>query len=62
MRFGRKRWEPYRWDELAIYNSEVYRGIVHTPAKVAQMAEQQRQFNAETEEMIAELRRKGLPA
>jgi hypothetical protein len=32
-------------DELAVYNAEVSRGIVHTPEWKALMAERQRQFD-----------------
>jgi hypothetical protein len=37
----------YRWNDLARYNSEVARGIVHTPEWKAKMADQQRQFDEE---------------
>lgn len=45
MRFG-KRYEPYRFQALADYNAEVYRGIVHTPEYDALMADEQRLFNS----------------
>jgi len=39
--------DPY-WD-LATYNAEVHRGIVHTPEYDARMAVQQRRFNRENQ-------------
>ena len=48
--------EPYKWSDLALYNSEVDRGITHTPEWCAEMAKQQRQFDAEQE---AEMRSQG---
>jgi hypothetical protein len=38
--------DEWRWSRLAAYNSEVSRGIVHTPEYDAKMAEEQRQFDA----------------
>jgi hypothetical protein len=37
---------PSRFDKLATYNSEVARGLVHTPEWQKQMAELQREFHA----------------
>lgn len=51
----RKRGEPYVWSDLATYNSEVARGVVHTPEKDAEMVERQRAFDAEA---AAELERR----
>jgi hypothetical protein len=43
-----ERWDrEHRWDRLATYNAERYRGIVHTPEWDAAMAEEQRAFNRE---------------
>ena len=39
----RKR-DEFEWDELATYNSEVARGIVHTPEWKEKMAREQRRF------------------
>jgi hypothetical protein len=35
----------YRWSELATYNSERARGLVHTEEWKARMAKQQEEFN-----------------
>lgn len=35
----------WEWDELATYNSEKARGIVHTPEKVARMVAEQERFH-----------------
>jgi hypothetical protein len=37
---------PGRFYELATYNGEVSRGILHTPEKVEQMRQLQADFNA----------------
>jgi len=39
-----------RWQNLANYNGERMRGIVHTPEYDALMTEDQRAFDAETEQ------------
>lgn len=44
--FG-KRPAPYRWRELADYNSRVAKGIAHTPGYVEQMRREQEAFNVE---------------
>lgn len=36
---------PPRFEELAIFNAEVWRGIAHTPEKQARMRELQEDFN-----------------
>ena len=36
-----------RWGDLATYNAEVSRGLVHTPEWKAKMAEKQKQYNEE---------------
>jgi hypothetical protein len=36
---------PAKFEDLAVYNAECSRGIVHTPGYDAAMAELQRQFN-----------------
>jgi hypothetical protein len=33
------------WHDLAVYNAEVHRGIVHTPEYDERMAEEQRRFD-----------------
>lgn len=38
-------WES-RFDELAVFNSEVSRGIMHTPEKRERMAKLQADYNA----------------
>lgn len=43
----RRRYEPYKWVDLATYNAEVSRGVVHTPEFAAQMALRQAEFDAE---------------
>lgn len=46
--FGRKKSPPdYRWWNLATYNAEVSRGIVHTDAWKARMRREQDIFDAE---------------
>jgi hypothetical protein len=47
VRWRRRRAEPMpsRFDKLATYNSEVGRGLVHTPEWREQMAELQREFH-----------------
>ncbi len=42
-----KRNKPYEFADLATYNSEVARGIVHTEEWKRLMALRQEQFNAE---------------
>lgn len=37
---------PDKFEALAQYNAEVWRGLVHTPEWSAQMAELQREFDA----------------
>jgi hypothetical protein len=37
----------HRWDQLARYNAEVSRGLVHTPEYVERMRLEQEAFNAE---------------
>jgi hypothetical protein len=37
-----------RWDELARYNTEKHRGIIHTKEYDARMAIEQEQFNMES--------------
>ena len=37
--------QPYRFQELAEYNARLSNGILHAPAYVARMAEEQRLFN-----------------
>lgn len=41
--------DPYEFDALAKFNSEVARGIVHTPEWVEKMRLEQERFNAEQE-------------
>jgi hypothetical protein len=42
----RERWQRgHRWDELARYNTERGRGLVHTPEYDRRMADEQRLFN-----------------
>lgn len=41
----REREFQERWGDLATYNSEVARGIVHTPEYDAKMREKQKQYN-----------------
>ena len=44
-----------RWKDLAIYNAECHRGIVHTPEYDQRMADEQALFDAEREaELIAD--------
>jgi len=43
-----KRKNAYRFADLAQYNAEVARGIMHTPEWKAKMAQEQRRFNLET--------------
>jgi hypothetical protein len=43
--------DPYRWTELATYNSERARGIVHMPEWVRLMAAEQEAFNREQERL-----------
>ena len=43
------RWdEEHRWDDLARYNSEVHRGLLHTSEWKVKMAEEQKRFDAES--------------
>jgi len=42
---GRKDYPPYEFQDLAVYNSERARGIVHTEEWDQRMAIQQRLFN-----------------
>lgn len=43
-----ERWDrEHRWHYLGTYNSELSRGIVHTPEYDALMADQQAAFDAE---------------
>lgn len=44
----------YRWHELAEYNSERARGLVHTPEWVARMVIEQAMFDAEHEDAARE--------
>lgn len=46
----RRTHEPYEFTDLATYNSEVARGIVHTPEWVEAMRNQQERFNAQQAE------------
>ena len=39
--------EEHRWNALATYNSEVARGLVHTPEWRKKMAEEQKLFDEE---------------
>lgn len=55
--FHRSR-EPYEYSDLALYNSEKARGIVHTTEWDARMAERQERFN---EEAINEAKAAPLP-
>jgi len=56
-RRNQRTWEEiHRWDRLANYNSERYRGLVHTPEFQAEMKEEQALFDAEME---AEAKEKG---
>jgi hypothetical protein len=42
------RWDrEHRWSELAGYNARLRKGIVHDPAYVQRMAEEQRRFDEE---------------
>ena len=43
------------WNDLAAYNSERARGIVHTPEMDARMAEKQREFDAASEAALREV-------
>lgn len=45
---GIERCEPMPWkfDQLATYNAERYRGIMHTPEWRAKMADLQREYDA----------------
>lgn len=45
--------EPRDLDELARYNSEKARGLVHTPEWDARMAEEQARFNTSWRERAA---------
>jgi hypothetical protein len=46
--FDWEKWKrEHRWDDLATYNAEVARGIMHTPEWKTKMAEEQELFNAE---------------
>jgi hypothetical protein len=40
--------EPYEFAQLAMYNAEVARGIVHTPEWKARMAHEQERFDWQT--------------
>jgi hypothetical protein len=41
----RREREPFEFMELATYNSEVARGLLHTPEWKAKMAAEQERFN-----------------
>ena len=41
-----KRWMPSKFDELAVYNAEVHRGIMHTFTKRERMIILQSEFDA----------------
>ena len=43
--------ERYEFGDLATYNSEVARGIVHTPEWDARMAEDQARFNKQQRDL-----------
>ena len=45
-----QRPDAHRWDELAWYNTECARGIVHTPEWDERMAKRQAAFDAEVAE------------
>lgn len=46
--FDWDKWHrEHRWNDLATYNGEVARGLVHTPEWKAKMAKEQELFNAE---------------
>ena len=47
----RDSFERYEFADLATYNSEVARGIVHTPEWDARMAEDQERFNKQQREL-----------
>lgn len=46
----RDRWEPYKYEDLARYNSERAHGIEHTAEWKARMAEMQAEFDTEMRE------------
>lgn len=46
----RRNREPHEFDALATYNSEVARGIVHTPEWVEQMRYEKARFDAQQAE------------
>ena len=61
--WGRRNAEPYEFNDLARYNAEVARGIVHTPEWREKMAEEQRRFNEQQRKRIlADPRWAGNPA
>ena len=47
-------YQPYRWQELAEYNSRVSKGIVHTEEFKARMARDQALFNEEQKRIAEE--------
>jgi hypothetical protein len=47
-----RRRDESKWEDLATYNSEKARGIVHTPERDAAMAAEQERFNAEQAEAV----------
>jgi hypothetical protein len=53
-----KSWEEvrfeHRWDRLANYNSEVARGIVHTPEWDAEMAIEQSRHHEEIDDRLTD--------
>ena len=54
MKFRRLSSEPQEFSELATYNSEVARGIMHTPEWTSRMKLVQEAFNARQREWAAE--------
>lgn len=49
-------YDPYEWNQLATYNAEVARGIVHTPEWVEKMRLEQERFDAGRESMLEQVR------
>jgi len=50
--FGRREFKPYRFQDLAVYNSERARGLVHTPEYQEKMKREQELFNAYHEGLV----------
>jgi hypothetical protein len=47
MGLRRGRDQPYEYERLARYNAEVHRGLIHTPAYIALMRDEQARFDTE---------------